>query len=168
MGERAMEHLPDQPAGPDRGTPADRPADLGKRPERKAEEAKPALRVSDRERDVALGVLAAALAEGRLDPQEHAERTEAALRARTAADLAVLTADLPAPRPGREELARGRRASRLAEWRRWASVAVILTAIWGVNGIRDGELHFYWPVTVLGIWGAVLVARSIRRGEDEE
>jgi DNA replication protein DnaC len=39
-------------------------------------------------------MLAAAVADGRLTPDEHAERTEAALYARTLGDLAELTADL--------------------------------------------------------------------------
>ncbi|QMU80416.1 DUF1707 domain-containing protein [Streptacidiphilus sp. PB12-B1b] len=55
----------------------------------------PAVRVGDADRDRVAGVLAEALAGGFLDPQEHAERLEAAYAARTEAALAPLTADLP-------------------------------------------------------------------------
>jgi hypothetical protein len=58
-------------------------------------------RVSDADRDQVAEVLHAAYAEGRISLDEHAERTSAALEARTFDDLAVLTSDLvPAePRP---------------------------------------------------------------------
>jgi hypothetical protein len=59
------------------------------------------VRASDADRDRAIETLAGASAEGRLSLEEYSERTEAALRARTVADLAGLTADLPAaPRGG--------------------------------------------------------------------
>ncbi|WP_199816609.1 DUF1707 domain-containing protein [Streptomyces griseus] len=128
----------------------------------RGKDAVPGLRVSDQERDAALDVLAAALAEGRLDPHEHAERAEAALAARTAGELAALTADLPVPPPGRAEAAREQRAKGYAEWRHWLGGLVVLSAIWGVNCLHEGELAFYWPVTPLGIWAAALVARAIR------
>ena len=59
------------------------------------------LRVSDADRDRVAEVLHAAYAEGRISLDEHAERTAAALQARTFDDLTALTADLvPAdPRP---------------------------------------------------------------------
>ena len=52
---------------------------------------------SDGDRDAAARVLSEALAEGRLTTSEHGERVRAALAARTWAELAGLTADLPAP-----------------------------------------------------------------------
>ena len=51
---------------------------------------------SDADRDAAAGQLSAALAEGRLNVSEHAERVEAAYAARTLSVLGQLTADLPA------------------------------------------------------------------------
>lgn len=57
------------------------------------------LRVGHRERQATVVTLRDAAAEGRLDPAELAQRTEAALAARTYADLARLVADLP-PVPG--------------------------------------------------------------------
>ncbi|NXY94647.1 DUF1707 domain-containing protein [Streptomyces sp. BR123] len=129
----------------------------------------PAVRVSDADRDRALGILAAALAEGRLDAQEHASRVQAALRARTAGDLGTLTADLPAPTPTRAEQDRKDLAEWLAEWRYWLGGLVLMTAVWGVRCLQEGELTYYWPVAPLGVWAAVLVAVAIwpRQGDGD-
>ena len=59
------------------------------------------LRVSDADRDQVTELLHTAYAEGRIDLDEHGERTSAALRARTFDDLAVLTADLVPVAPSR-------------------------------------------------------------------
>ncbi|MEU1939320.1 DUF1707 domain-containing protein [Streptomyces coeruleorubidus] len=125
------------------------------------EPAVPAMRVSDRDRDEALGVLAAALAEGRLDPHEHEIRSRRALLARTADELAVLTADLPASAPTRSEQDRKDLREWLAEWRYWLGGAVIMSGIWGARCAQKGELTYYWPVTPLGVWAAVLIAIAI-------
>ena len=52
---------------------------------------------SDADRDTAVGLLNAALAEGRLTADEHDQRLSAAYGARTWHQLDQLTADLPAP-----------------------------------------------------------------------
>ena len=62
------------------------------------------LRASDADRDQVTEVLHAAYAEGRIDYDEHSERTAAALTARTFDDLAVLTADLVPAEPTRAAL----------------------------------------------------------------
>ncbi|MFE6224836.1 hypothetical protein [Streptomyces sp. NPDC057854] len=45
-----------------------------------------------------------------------------------------------------------------------------MTVIWGVTCVSDGELNFYWPVTPLAIWAAVIVAAALRpsdgKGDD--
>ncbi|WP_052413568.1 DUF1707 domain-containing protein [Streptomyces glaucescens] len=130
--------------------------------------AMPAVRVSDRDRDRALGVLAEALAEGRIDAQEQAHRTAGVLAARTAGELAALTADLPAPVPGRAERNRRDLEQWLAEWRYWLGGAVVMSAAWGVRCVHKGELTYYWPIAPLGIWAAVLIAVAIwPRGEED-
>lgn len=53
------------------------------------------LRISDADRDRAASILADALAEGRLTPDEHSERLDAVYAARTAADLVPVVSDLP-------------------------------------------------------------------------
>jgi Domain of unknown function (DUF1707) len=74
-------------------------------------EPRPELRIGDRERDLVASVLQEALAEGRINVDELDARLDAALRARTFADLDPLVADLPIeppsaamaqPRPGVE------------------------------------------------------------------
>lgn len=131
----------------------------------------PAIRIADRERDGALDLLAAALAEGRLDAQEHAQRSRQALQARTGAELAALTADLPAPELSARERDRKDLREWLEEWRYWLGGAVIMSTIWGVNCFRKHELTYYWPLLPLGVWAAVLVAiavwpRDAEKGEE--
>ena len=53
------------------------------------------LRIGDAERDAAVAALTRHFTEGRLTQPEHEERIEAAIRARTGADLRRLFADLP-------------------------------------------------------------------------
>ncbi|WFB11593.1 DUF1707 domain-containing protein [Streptomyces sp. LX-29] len=57
------------------------------------------LRVSDADRDRVADILREALAEGRLDAEEHAERLDATYRAKTRGELEPLVGDLP-PRAG--------------------------------------------------------------------
>lgn len=77
-----------EPAGP----PQDRdrqPVDMRK-PVAEAE-----LRASDADRDRIAGILREALAEGRLDAEEHAERIDAVYRAKTMGELEPVVRDLP-------------------------------------------------------------------------
>ena len=60
----------------------------------------PALRVSDAEREDVVVALRGAAGEGRLTLEELSERVELAYGAKTDADLAALTADLPVIVPG--------------------------------------------------------------------
>ncbi|GAA2395080.1 DUF1707 domain-containing protein [Streptomyces glaucosporus] len=68
----------------------------GHRPERTVAEAD--VRASDADRDGVAEILREALAEGRLDTEEHAERIDSVYRARTVGELAPLVRDLPAGR----------------------------------------------------------------------
>ena len=53
------------------------------------------MRISDADRDAAASVLSDALAQGRLTPEEHAERLDAIFAAKTQADITPLISDLP-------------------------------------------------------------------------
>lgn len=55
------------------------------------------MRASDADRDAVAHRLREALAEGRLDPDEHSERLDSVYRSKTLGDLAPITHDLPAP-----------------------------------------------------------------------
>lgn len=57
---------------------------------------RPAVRASDGDRDRVADILREALAEGRLDAEEHGERIDAVYRAKTVPELEVLVRDLPA------------------------------------------------------------------------
>ncbi|MEU6846465.1 DUF1707 domain-containing protein [Streptomyces sp. NPDC046716] len=88
--------------------------DLQKSPEPSAPVAEPTdLRASDADRDRIADILREALAEGRLDADEHAERVDGVYRAKTVGELEPLVRDLPgahadrpsaaSPRPTRPE-----------------------------------------------------------------
>ena len=70
--------------------------DLSKQDLQKQEPAGSELRASDAERDRIADILHDALAEGRLTADEHAERVEGVLRAKTVGELEVFIRDLPA------------------------------------------------------------------------
>ncbi|GGL77306.1 hypothetical protein GCM10010129_21220 [Streptomyces fumigatiscleroticus] len=72
-------------------------------PQRHTEPRPTELRASDADRDRVADILREALAEGRLTAEEHAERVEGVLNAKTVGELQVFIRDLPA--------AHGRRAS---------------------------------------------------------
>ncbi|WP_344049582.1 DUF1707 SHOCT-like domain-containing protein [Streptomyces thermoalcalitolerans] len=59
------------------------------------------LRASDADRDRIADILREALAEGRLTADEHAERVEGVLKAKTVGELEVFIKDLPAAHQGR-------------------------------------------------------------------
>jgi hypothetical protein len=125
-------------------------------------EQSPELRIADADRDRAVDRLRAAASEGRLDPEELEERVAQALAARTQGELDQLTADLPAPhvpapRPDRSLVLRGRAASFLTP-------NVVCIAIWAATGAGS-----FWPGWVLlgtGIAFALFLIRFVL-GVDE-
>ena len=64
-----------------------------------AQEPVPSVKASDADRERAIDALIEAFAEGRLTTEELRARTEQAYQARTHAELAMVSADLPAARP---------------------------------------------------------------------
>ncbi|QGV78787.1 DUF1707 SHOCT-like domain-containing protein [Streptomyces ficellus] len=76
--------------------------DLEKQPQKPVAPAEPALRASDADRDRIADILRDALAEGRIDAEEHGERIDAVYRAKTLGELEPLVRDLPAARPRAE------------------------------------------------------------------
>ncbi|MFD9355481.1 DUF1707 domain-containing protein [Streptomyces sp. NPDC060031] len=71
--------------------------DLEKHPAAPAAPAPAELRASDADRDRIAQILADALAEGRLDAEEHSERLDSLYALKTVGELEVLVRDLPAP-----------------------------------------------------------------------
>ena len=130
----------------------------------------PNLRAADVDRQAVAARLGQHLSEGRLTVEEYDERVAAAYAARTYGDLDRLFADLPRDTPAPARRVPGAtptgstpvpgRGHVRGEWARWASVGAIVTAIWLFTSISGG-FHYFWPVWVVGPWGAVLLARSL-------
>jgi hypothetical protein len=145
----------------------------------------PRLRAGDGDRDAVAEQLREAHAEGRLSMEELEERLGKTYAARTFADLAPLTADLPprpfggsVPRPA--EVARPRRtavpAARRdpqagtwidsglrAGWYAWTVAVSINVVIWLIVTLTSGDAVYFWPIWVAGPWGAVLIAATMSR-----
>ena len=143
----------------------------------------PRLRAGDRDRDAVAEQLREAHAEGRLTLDELEDRLGKAYAARTFAELAPLTADLP-PRPfsagtvarrpsspqARPPTVRGAGASGRwvdaglrASWYAWAAVVSINVLIWLFVSIGTGDWIYFWPAWVAGPWGVVLVVGTLSR-----
>ncbi|MEU1235180.1 DUF1707 domain-containing protein [Micromonospora aurantiaca] len=139
------------------------------------------MRAADADREATAERLRAALNEGRLDLHEYDDRLRRAYGSKTYGELDELLTDLPgagpagrplpAPRaageggvavPGTEAVSGARSAWLLGLWGPWLKVALILTAIWFVSQLAEGEFEFddYWPLWVLGPWGAVLLYQT--------
>ena len=130
---------------------------------------RPAMRVSDADRERVCALLREAFAEGRLTTEEFHERTAAALAAKTDADLLPLTADLPAPAmppppsvPSRAAVRSPRRRELRGIWTAWVSMAVLLNAVWLLTVITSSSVEPYWPIWPLGITGALAVVRTLK------
>ena len=89
----------------------DKPGDASPRPSTPRDPQ--AVRASDADRDRFADILREALAEGRLDTEEHAERIDAVYRAKTLGELEPLIEDLPAgqPRPAATRMPAPRQAA---------------------------------------------------------
>jgi hypothetical protein len=109
------------------------------------------LRASDHDRDVVLGVLGEAFADGRLTREEYDERSATTAGARTLGELPPIIADLVPLNPSRSTVATSDELDRQAV-RRWEHqrreaingflfIAIICWTIWAVTGA-----NFPWPI----------------------
>jgi hypothetical protein len=140
----------------------------------------PHLRAADADRAAVATVLGEHMAAGRLTVDEYDERLSRAYAARTYGDLDQLTADLPSTR--RPQAARpvahghpyparacgsgpwNAGGSTAAAWRSWLSTALIVVTIWAVASIASTSFLYFWPIWVIGPWGAVLLSRTLTGG----
>ena len=138
------------------------------------------LRAGDTDRTAVATVLGRHMADGRLTVAEYDERVSRAYAARTYGELADLTSDLPATDGGRsvEPVRRddaapehrapvqacgsmaARRHGPADAWAAWRRTAMIVIAIWAISSVMSGPGYF-WPIWVIGPWGAVLLAQTI-------
>jgi hypothetical protein len=135
----------------------------------------PHLRAADADRAAVATVLGQHMSAGRLTVEEYDERLARAYAAKTYGELDELTADLPAPVPApRPEPAstpaavdpHGRWDADPHSWRAWATTAIIVLTIWAATSLASWEFHYFWPIWVIGPWGAVLLAQTLTGRRD--
>jgi hypothetical protein len=139
----------------------------------------PQLRASDDDRDRTASLLREHHAAGRLTPDEFQERLDATFEAKTLGQLQELLADLPSidlyhlpeqsMRRGQQATASGSLTTpeppgRLSPhwrgaWGSWASVSLLLFAIWLVTAITSHSASGLWFLWVAVPWGAILLGR---------
>jgi hypothetical protein len=118
------------------------------------------LRASDRDREVVIGVLTEAYADGRLAKEEYDERADATTEARTLGQLPVLISDLVPERPPARPVDLGAEAVRRWESQRRQALSgflvptLICWTVWLFVGLdapspAGFELHFPWPLFVM-------------------
>lgn len=147
-------------------------------------------RASDADRDRVAESLREAHALGRIDLDELGERLDATYAARTYADLAAVTRDLPTsrepdatpepphvpwPASSRGEppagqpapwsstgppAGRNERGLRGA-WAAWTVAVSVNVVIWLLVSLSSGDALYFWPMWVAGPWGAVLLALTV-------
>jgi hypothetical protein len=145
------------------------------------------LRAADTDRAAVATVLGQHMSAGRLTVEEYDERLARAYAAKTYGELAELTTDLPTSPPARAPEPVGRDAATAPTcapaispwawggawghgwgndhaWRSWASTALIVISIWAVTSLASWQLNYFWPIWVIGPWGAILLAQSVTSG----
>ena len=140
------------------------------------------LRAADSDRAAVAAVLGRHMADGRLTVDEYDERLSRAYAARTYGELDALTADLPSTHrpPAVQPVAHGGpdpmracgpmsgpwhgHGSTGAAWRSWLRTALIVVTIWAVASIASTSLLYFWPIWVIGPWGAVLLSQTLGGG----
>lgn len=115
----------------------------------------PSTRVTDHERQATIDQLRLHTGVGRIDIDEFADRTERALTAQTAGELAEVTADLPFMESP-EARDRRVRSARQEALRPFLSVMALLVGIWLFTSLANREILFFWPIFPMLGWGIPL------------
>lgn len=127
----------------------------------------PGTRASDAERNAIVTQLGTHLADGRLDLAEYDQRVAQVYATTTRDQLDVVLSDLPPLTEQQQSAAAARKpAPRIPVWQRveagsWLGVSLVVLVIWGLISLTAGELTYFWPMWVIGPWGAVLVFRML-------
>ncbi|MGI5217207.1 DUF1707 SHOCT-like domain-containing protein [Nocardia sp. CA-290969] len=119
------------------------------------------IRASDAERDQYVRELGRHLGDGRIDLAEYDERVAQVYKSATREGLKDVLADLPQPSPARMVAPR----DRFPIWQRieasaWLGVGALVLVIWAVISLGVGAFTYFWPIWVIGPWGAVLAVRA--------
>ena len=142
----------------------------------------PHLRASDSDRTAVATALGEHMAAGRLTLAEYEERLTHVYETKTLGGLAALTADLPPtaasrpPAPAAPQVPARAHACGPApwgwgghdrsSWSSWRSTALIVLTIWLVTSVVTGGFGAFWPMWVIGPWGAVLLAQTLTGGRE--
>ncbi|TQN40690.1 uncharacterized protein DUF1707 [Blastococcus colisei] len=138
----------------------------------------PHLRAADADRAAVATALGQHMSAGRLSVEEYDERLARAYAAKTYGELDALTADLPSavpsarpdPRPAAGSTStvdrHGGWDADPQSWRSWATTSLIVLTIWAATSLASWEFLYFWPVWVIGPWGAVLLAQTLTRRGD--
>jgi hypothetical protein len=139
----------------------------------------PHLRAADADRTAVAEILGRHMSAGRLTMDEYDERLSRAYAAKTYGELDEITADLPstglAPRPAPAP-APATPAAACApagwnsdphSWRSWVTTSLIVLTIWAATSLASWEFLYFWPVWVIGPWGAVLLAQTVTRRDGD-
>jgi hypothetical protein len=138
----------------------------------------PHLRAADADRAAVATVLGQHMSAGRLTVDEYDDRLTRVYGAKTYGELAAITADLPgtapAPRPAEQpatttgsDVAVHGWAADPHSWRSWMATSLIVLVIWAATSLASWQFLYFWPVWVIGPWGAVLLAQTITGRGDE-
>ncbi len=60
---------------------------------------------------------------------------------------------MPGPWPGANTMQ--------AAWRSWLATSIIVLVVWATTSLASATLQYFWPIWVIGPWGAVLLARTV-------
>lgn len=123
--------------------------------------ARPGLRVGDAERERTEALLRSHVGAGRLDLPEFESRLDAVYAARTQGDLDAVTHDLPAAASAARPAQPTRNLQRAAMWAPWALASAVCLVVWLATSVGTGSVQPFWPVWVIGPWGAVLLLGTV-------
>jgi Domain of unknown function (DUF1707) len=128
------------------------------------------LRIGDADRDRVVAVLGQHLGLGHLTMQELENRLDTAYAARNRGELDAVLAGLPAigpprplPSPPRSGPSAGPPWTTWAPWAPWVPwvlTGAICLLIWVTTSVAHGHPLYFWPLWVIGPWGAVLLAHT--------
>ena len=139
----------------------------------------PHLRAADADRAAVATVLGQHMSAGRLTVDEYDERLARTYAAKTYGELEELTADLPAtvPAPRTEStlpavaetahVPAHRGGWDADSWRSWATTAAIVITIWAATSLANWEFLYFWPIWVIGPWGAILLVQTLSGRRDD-
>jgi hypothetical protein len=139
------------------------------------------LRAGDEDRERVAVALGKHMAAGRLSLAEYEDRLARGYAARTFGELARLTADLPtlphaappSPAPAASVPAPGVPAPmapwaphghQAHSWRAWLTTSVVVLVVYLAVSLGNQEFDYFWPMWVIGPWGAALLASRFAAG----